>query len=170
MVNCNKKLDKANDNRYICNSKTGRYVKRNSKLGSKVIHSKKCKKSKSKICNKATGRLIKKNSPLGKRLSKGPVKFKKCLINKSQPGYICNPETGRWIKTDGQLGKQMIKRYGLEITDNYPIIEKFKEQVKHYSSNINKNAPTRSDYLKKFDQLDNITNNLSNNPEYLLNF
>ena len=79
--NCSKKSKNANDRNYICNPKTGRWVRKDGPTGKLLLVPKGGRKS----CNKKSK-------------------------NANDRNYICNPISGRWVRKNGPTGKQLAYR------------------------------------------------------------
>lgn len=117
----------------VLNPSTGRYIRKSSTLGRKIlsgyIPEKKERKKKEykkkdvfndavegdKILNPTTGRYVKATSALGRKIAKGfipPQKKSKVKDDKgncNDPDKIENPKTKRCVKRTGKIGQEIIK-------------------------------------------------------------
>jgi len=116
------KIAKCAEEDKICNPKTGRCVKKDGKIGKKLLEERRRRaagaaerragvKPKSKSKKSKSKKSKSKKSKKSKK-PKEPKSKKKCTAEKiakcTEEDKICNPETGRCVKKDGKLGKQIL--------------------------------------------------------------
>lgn len=89
MKKCNLNNPKANNVNYICNEKTGVWVKKDGKIGKEILNATKTTKSPKvkSICNP------------------------NIASYKKNPGlYICNESTKKWVLKTGKIGQALLKK------------------------------------------------------------
>jgi len=108
------KIAKCAEEDKICNPKTGRCVKKDGKIGKKLLEER--RRRTAGAAERRAGVKPKSKSKKSKskksKKPKEPKSKKKCTAEKiakcTEEDKICNPETGRCVKKDGKLGKQIL--------------------------------------------------------------